>query len=919
MKVSGVNAQARLNFAASNLTKNKKTDDSQSPKPISNEPASAPTAKPAHVNFTSIHKTNRPAAVINFGGTKNKDQVLFVVAEHKKTVGGVATVAKDFETFTDKDKEMIWSPYHNGQIKYDPKTGEEKGVSVLKTADGKFIYTDASLKTQSIDDYIKEQNKKEQEIKAKDPTKNFNKNYTELEEIITPRKMPFAEEEVNIGLYKVKGTNHYMVFTDTMAKMPEPYALKGFNYSSVADDAPRTWKGDAYAELCKAVVELLPEVEKYGFAPETVICNDAQTAFVPEFMAQKNIAGDAYYQGVKPTHVTHNMGKGTYTGPTSFQNMATSFMNKEQINAVRKDPEYIKAIHADKTEKYFQKFFSKDMEAANATLIPLLHRKNDYVAALTTVAEVYADKLATNPKKTEESVYGLWKELYNQKKVGGIMNPFNNESFSIHKKIGQDGYNQPQEVLNSTTGQKETIPAFQILKENATYEEMKVVKNANKKNLFYRVSGHFNTPEAIGTIIAGVPGKIDVSTIGHIDKKWIEKIDKGEDVKVFTSWGRADLQKGLDTVVEAFEKHCKEKGSENSVLIFGGPLKQDDDSKKVREQVKNLIKDKNFEGRVVLIDGFAPNAPLSSASDAAVFASRFEPCGLTDLEALRFYCTPIVANTDGLSQKNPDPRIASEAEKATSYKTTNEFFMSDETLKAKSPKFTEAYNKMLAIEKASCKNKGLEDTLEIGEDKVKISLDEFVAKTVKDTDAYKDLERKHLDNIMSDELAEAMNAFATKSEDTARLLYKNQVALDSRWKTNGALHPSGKSSRQLYQEIHLDPTPQKATKSLFNFDSSKIGITPKITPKGIEEDKKGLSKLLSTTGGKIGAGVAAVAVLGGLGVYFSKSKKPANINADGDAFQRNSLNKNNKAKSKHTGASNKRLQAQRQEQNLQRA
>ena len=75
---------------------------------------------------------------------------------------------------------------------------------------------------------------------------------------------------------------------------------------------------------------------------------------------------------------------------------------------------------------------------------------------------------------------------------------------------------------------------------------------------------------------------------------------------------------------------------------------------------------------------------------------------------------------------------------------------------------------------------------------------------------------------------------------------------------------------------------------------------------------------MSTTGGKIGAAVGAVAVLGGIAMYFSKSKKPA-VNADGDTFKKTSPSKNKNLQNKPVSAANKRNQAQRHQQNLQSA
>ena len=57
------------------------------------------------------------------------------------------------------------------------------------------------------------------------------------------------------------------------------------------------------------------------------------------------------------------------------------------------------------------------------------------------------------------------------------------------------------------------------------------------------------------------------------------------------------------------------------------------------------------KGRIGMTVGY--NEPLShlmqAGSDAILIPSRFEPCGLTQLYALRYGCVPIVARTGGLA------------------------------------------------------------------------------------------------------------------------------------------------------------------------------------------------------------------------------------------------------------------------------
>ncbi|GEO86037.1 glycogen synthase GlgA [Ciceribacter naphthalenivorans] len=72
------------------------------------------------------------------------------------------------------------------------------------------------------------------------------------------------------------------------------------------------------------------------------------------------------------------------------------------------------------------------------------------------------------------------------------------------------------------------------------------------------------------------------------------------------------------------------------------------------------------KGRVAMVVGY--NEPLShlmqAGSDAILIPSRFEPCGLTQLYALRYGCVPVVARTGGLADTIIDANEAALAAKA---------------------------------------------------------------------------------------------------------------------------------------------------------------------------------------------------------------------------------------------------------------
>lgn len=950
MYVSGISAQDRHNSAANILTKNKKVDESQSQQPTINALASSPVAKMVPINFTSIQRTKHPVAIITFGGNKDKNQKVFVGAEMGPYAkeGGVASVMEDYKRLLINSAEHanktalnpIFLPYYNGKIEYDPVTGdpkEDSKVAVHRLADGTPIYTGEDLTKISIEDVIKAGK------------------YHVLEEVSKKTMSWGLDDQDEIVLYKVKGTNDYMVFVDATAKMPKPYADNSYSFGlkRLSDDVG-SWQGSAYAKFDKAFVELLPET---GLNPETIVCNDAQSAYIPHYMAQKNLKGDKYYQGVKPTYIEHNVGLG-YQGDVSKKQMFVNLAESpEQIRAVKADPAYLKSLETGSSEGYFEKFVEKtlvqrDIDAqgkisggrAIAMSIPLEYAKIGFVTRIDTVSEAYGKAIAENPL-VSPGLTEIHQELRQKGVAGGILNPLSNANIdpnkdlplALYKRVlGQKSkidaealaklhkdYGQNNIAIEQINGEEHYINTrgFKNFKEAQSLEDVRAIKNENRAELFSRLT---KEGQKIPEMSAGLPGK-KVSFIGYIDETFVKAAKEGK-TNLFVSWGRGDLQKGHDITLDAFKKFVEETGDKNSILVAGGELDpRNGESKNIKMKIKALLNDDRFKGRVVFMDGFAPGVALASAGDASLLPSRFAPCELTDLESMKYFCTPIVAGTQGMDQKNFDPRNLADASRATSYKTKDEFMMSDEKIIAafdeknkvhndanpenKIPnKFKTEYDRLLEVQKKKFHLRGVKD---------EAKNNELALKALKQSDEYATLRRESADEIMVDQIAEAIKAKSLESKETANTIYKNHRELKVKWDDNAALHtenPENLSSEALYKKHHFDPAPKASTGTLFDTNNTLNGlITNMKNPaarqgpgqSGVTSSQSGFKFSKS---GKIGAAVGAVALLAGLGIYLSKSKKTP-TNADGDAFQRTSPSRKN-THNKLGSASNKRQKAQ---------
>lgn len=737
---------------------------------------------------------------LSFKG-RNKEQAIFYGAEVApySQNGGVATVMKDYGFLLDPKDEVVVSPYYGANV--NKKTGE---VTPKKNQQGEYVLI----------------------VKGKE----------EVLDLVAEKNMQWGDRDKNkimlFSLREEKDKIHYFVFDETTAQFSKPYE-GGFVYQTGSKSKTNAWNGDPYAKNSKAFVELLPDLiaSKKDFDPATVVCSDSQTAYTHEYMIQKALKDDKYDE-IKTTHVGHNLGPG-YCGETSKQNMFVNLgATPDQIEMIEKDPMYKQGLLGD---DYFKPFVEETLDetgAASAAQIALKHAKDGFVKSFSVVAEDYAESIATNPQ-SNYTIHNSAKELYKTGVFNGILNPLEDPSIDPTKPLPNARYN---EDCVDTDG-KTTYPAFEVYPKNATYEQMTEIKTRNKIKLLERLSA--KDPSIISGR-ADRKAKVNPEAKGIYDgpvikPELIEKLKNGEQVPMFITWGRLDTQKGFDIALDAFKNFAKTPEGKNAILVLGASGDNVDEVKRIENRFKEMFKDPDLQGRVVHLEGWAPGYAMASAADAAILTSRFEPCGLTDIEAMKYYCTPIVTNTQGLKQKNFDPRNAKEAKFATSYKTQHEFdltkaqveliikaYVDDnesaiEDVKAEYPifwtekdgkkvyddtafrKFAEAYTEYVTKKEKELKAKSPDGKLpENWDDWDNLSKNyEF---------KYTSFAREMKDAVLAAETAEAIKACANESEETKSLMFENKKNLKTGWKNNQRLHPdTNKSSYELYRERHMMP------------------------------------------------------------------------------------------------------------------
>lgn len=176
----------------------------------------------------------------------------------------------------------------------------------------------------------------------------------------------------------------------------------------------------------------------------------------------------------------------------------------------------------------------------------------------------------------------------------------------------------------------------------------------------------------------------------------ISDIKDFSNVPVIAYSGRVDPQKGLDTIFKdamwKFAEHnLYTKREQLPVFLIGGKISQNETYDALAREIKDeLMKKSNEEGdpvkkqgykniaeRIILINGFVKTDLVAAAADLFLVPSKFEPCGLTQLEAMAKGALPIATSTGGLVntiKDNVDGFRTKEFYDMEGWKTTNKLY-----------------------------------------------------------------------------------------------------------------------------------------------------------------------------------------------------------------------------------------------------
>jgi len=148
---------------------------------------------------------------------------------------------------------------------------------------------------------------------------------------------------------------------------------------------------------------------------------------------------------------------------------------------------------------------------------------------------------------------------------------------------------------------------------------------------------------AVNAKIRVIPNGVEVSRFKRDGPPHLIPTGVSENRKVILYVGRIVREKGIFTLLDAFEKLRKQGKDVSLVLVGEGPLKEDLAKEVLRRKLNDRVKLAGFVDEKKLVS-------LYNSSDAFVLPSHYEPFGMVALEAMASRVPVVVSDVGGLSE-----------------------------------------------------------------------------------------------------------------------------------------------------------------------------------------------------------------------------------------------------------------------------
>ena len=144
----------------------------------------------------------------------------------------------------------------------------------------------------------------------------------------------------------------------------------------------------------------------------------------------------------------------------------------------------------------------------------------------------------------------------------------------------------------------------------------------------------------------------DFKTGKAANKLWLRErlgLQQNADVPLIGIVTRIDPeQKGCQLILEALGDGLLDR-NEAQFVILGSAADSDFEGKQLENDFRNV--ESRYRGRAVAYIGFVPELAqkIYAASDIYLMPSKYEPCGLSQIIAMKYGAIPVVRETGGLS------------------------------------------------------------------------------------------------------------------------------------------------------------------------------------------------------------------------------------------------------------------------------
>lgn len=443
----------------------------------------------------------------------------------------------------------------------------------------------------------------------------------EIEDLNIKADYSYGLNKSYANLYKVKFPDNevetYAVYSPAFSLMKEPYEGSEYNYGK---------QYIAYSSCVLALLKIL--AKKENFKPEILHLTDWPVGFVTHLL-NDSCHKDKFYKNMKTVMTIHNTGyQGKYDTFYAFLNLFEKDFIKETLSACNiqisentiknalQDYDDFRLNNKDlctKLNDYLEErldsnYFDIDFVTKERFNTLLYAIKNS--DAWLTDSESFYKELITNASYASTL---LFETLYrNRNKGAGV-------TCGICEKR-YDPCNCEQVKFPYSL-----YDANECKKKNKAFVQD-----------FFANNNQGSNPDR----------KFLVSDSD--EKRIFGSLNKDPDSVMIYNTSRFDIsQKGIDLFIKVIKPILLADEHVQFVICIKG-ISKNRKYDYINELLKNCESHKLFKGRVVVIDDFVPVYTYMAASDILVMPSYFEPCGMVQMQAMRYGCIPVVSNTGGL-------------------------------------------------------------------------------------------------------------------------------------------------------------------------------------------------------------------------------------------------------------------------------